>query len=93
MNLHNHGLKEYESNANEIKRNCKTIAKYSQSNLRQIFDDVTRNLPFASEVSFREVESSMYHARRMLQPRFFLQLQNYVLCCLQRLLETTTSFL
>ena len=29
---------------------------------------MTRNDPFASEVSFREVESSMYHARRMLQP-------------------------
>ena len=53
MNQHNHGLNEYESNANEIKRKCKTIAKYSQSNLRQIFDDVTRNDPFTSEVSFR----------------------------------------
>ena len=30
MNQHNHGLNEYESNANEIKRKCKTIAKYSQ---------------------------------------------------------------
>ena len=69
MNQHKHSLSEYESNANEIKRKCKTIAKYSQSNPRQIFDDVTRNDPFASEVSFREVESSMYHARRMLQPK------------------------
>ena len=68
MNQHNHGLSEYESNVNEIKRKCKTIAKSSQSNLRQIFDNVTRNDPFASEISFREVESSMYHARRMLQP-------------------------
>ena len=70
MNQHNHGLSEYKSNVNEIKRKCKAIPKSSQSNLRQTFDDVTRNDPFASEASFREVESFMYHARRMLQPMF-----------------------
>ena len=43
--------------------------KHSQSNLRKIFDDTTRTDPSALEVSFPEIESSMYRARRMLQPK------------------------
>ena len=93
MNQHNYGLSEYESNVNEIKRKCKTIAKSSQSNLRQIFDDVKRNDPFASEVSFREVESSMYHARRMLQPMIPLTASQFCDMLPTTLLETATSFL
>ena len=45
------------------------MAKHSQSNLRKIFDDTTRTDPFACEVSFPEIESSMYRARRRLQPK------------------------
>ena len=84
MDQHNHGLNEYESNANEIKEN-------SQSNLRQIFDNVTRNDPFASEVS--KLNHPCIMREECCSQRFHLQLQNSVLCCLQRLLETSTSFL
>ena len=65
MTQHNHDLDAYESNANEIKKRCKTIAKCTQSSLRNIFDDVTRSDPSASDVSFRGVESSMHRPRRM----------------------------
>ena len=66
---HNHSNTEYNADVYELKRKCKSISKCSQSNFRQIFNDVTRNDPSASEISFPECESSMYCARREQQPR------------------------
>ena len=65
---HNHSDTEYDTHIYELKTKCKTISKYSQSNLRQIFNDVTRNDPSACDISFPQCESSMYRARRTLQP-------------------------
>ena len=42
---------------------------YSQTNLRQVFDDTTRGDPSACEVTFPGCESAMYRARRKLQPK------------------------
>ena len=66
---HNHTLVAYNSAANELKSKCKIIAQNSHDNLRKIFNDVTREHPSASEVSFPECESAMYRSRRMLQPK------------------------
>ena len=44
------------------------MAQRKQANLREIFDDTTRNSLYASVISFYEVESSMYRARRMQIP-------------------------
>ena len=65
---HNHSDAEYDTHVYELKTKCKTISKSSQSNLRQIFNDVTRNDPSACDISFPQCESSMYRARRKLQP-------------------------
>ena len=69
LNPHNHNVDEYNSDVHKLKNKCKKVAKHSQSNLRKIFDDTTRSDPSACEVSFTEIESSMYRARRMLQPK------------------------
>ena len=70
LNPHNHNVDEYKSDIHELKNKCKKVAKDSQSNLRKIFDDTTRTDPSACDVSFTEIESSMYQARRILQPKF-----------------------
>ena len=44
------------------------MAKHSQSNLREIFDDTTRTDPSVFEVAFPEIESTMYRARRIKIP-------------------------
>ena len=54
-----------------LKTRCKTVAKNSQTNLRKVFDDVTRTDPCAADISFAECESSMYRART-LQPKILL---------------------
>ena len=56
LNPHNHNVDEYNSDVHELKNKCKKVAKHSQSNLRNIFDDTTRSDPSAS---FTEIESSM----------------------------------
>ena len=38
-------------------------------NLRKIFDDVTRDDPQACEISFSECESTMFRARKTLEPK------------------------
>ena len=65
---HNHGLQDYRTEVYAIKTKCKTTAQTSQHNLRQIFNDVTRSNPSASQVTFKECESSMFRARKILQP-------------------------
>ena len=65
---HYHGLQDYSVELYAITTKCKTIAQTSQHNLRQIFNDVTRSDPSASQVTFKECESSMFRARKILQP-------------------------
>ena len=69
MNQHNHTVEDYKSDVFQLKAKCKTVAKHSQTNLRMVFDDITRNDPCAGDISFVECESSMYRARRTLQPK------------------------
>ena len=69
MNLHNHSVEEYKTEVDPLKTRCKTLAKYSQTNLREVFDDTTRNDPYAADISFVKCELSMYRARRTLQPK------------------------
>ena len=43
--------------------------RYEKStNLRQVFDDATRNDPCSCKVAFIDCESAMYRARRKTQP-------------------------
>ena len=67
--LHHHSLVQYKSKEYELKSKCKTKARSSQDSLRKIFDDITRDDPAGSSVSFPKCESSMYRSRRMLQPK------------------------
>ena len=66
---HNHSLKNYDTEVYAIKTKCKKTAQSSQHNLRQIFNDITRSDPSASQVTFKECESSMFRARKLLQPK------------------------
>ena len=67
--VHDHELQEYYTNVNLIKTKCKRIAQTSQHNLREIFNDITRSDPSGTQVTFKECESSMFRARRLLQPK------------------------
>ena len=53
----------------KLKSKCKSSAKSSQTNLRKVFDDATRTDPYSCDISFPECESSMYRARRKIQPK------------------------
>ena len=66
---HNHMAEEYNSEVHELRAKCKKMAQRKQGSLRKIFDDTTRNSLYASVISFYEVESSMYRARRRMQPK------------------------
>ena len=59
MKFHNHSVEEYKTEVYQLRTRCKTLAKYSQINLREVFDDTTRNDPHAADISFVECESSM----------------------------------
>ena len=63
---HNHEIQEYCAEAYAIKTECKTVSQTSQHNLWQIFDNVTRSNPSASEVTFKERDSSMFRTRKGL---------------------------
>ena len=69
LNQHNHNTEAFKTEIYQLKTKCKTITKNSQTNLRKVFEDVTRNDPYACDVSFTECESSLYCARRTLQPK------------------------
>ena len=45
MNQHNHSVEDYKTDVFRLNTKCKTIAKQSQTNLRKVFDDATRNDP------------------------------------------------
>ena len=62
LHEHDHDVEDYKSDVFNLKTKCKTIATKSQTNLRQVFDDATRNDPCACEVAFIECESAMYRA-------------------------------
>ena len=65
---HNDAVEEYNSGVHELKAKCMNITQSIHGSLREIFNDTTRNSSVASEISFYEIESSMYRARRKLQP-------------------------
>ena len=65
---HNDAVEEYNSGVHELKAKCKNITQNIHGSLREIFNDTTRDSSVASEISFYEVESSMFRARRKMQP-------------------------
>ena len=69
LKLHNHNIDAYRNEIFALKRKCKTAAKNSETNLRKVFDDVTRNNPRPCEISFSECESTMFRTRKTLEPR------------------------
>ena len=69
MNQHNHSVEDYKSDVFQLKAKCKSVAKHSQMNLRKLFDDTTRHDRCAADISFVEFESSLYRARRTLEPK------------------------
>ena len=90
---HNHNLTRYSSEIFQLQRKCKTMARTSQDPLRKIFDDVAREDPVATKVSFSERESSMYRSRRRSHRKYLKMLQNYLLCCRLQPLENSIKVL
>ena len=76
---HNHEIQEYRAEAYAMKNECKTVSQTSQHNLRQIFDNVTRSNPSASEVTLKECESSMFRARKILFPNISASALEYLI--------------
>ena len=72
-----HDVAEYKSEVYDLKTKCKTIAKNSQTNLRKVFDDTTRDSPFACEISFPQCELTMYRARKTLEPKIPLNASEF----------------
>ena len=75
---HDHSVDLYKTQVYQLKTKCKSVAKNSQTNLRMVFDDVTRRDPGACHISFPECESSMYRARRMIQPKIPLTANKFI---------------
>ena len=75
---HDHSVDLYKTQVYQLKTKCKSVAKNSQTNLRMVFDDVTRRDPGACHISFPECESSMYRARRMIQPKIPLTANEFI---------------
>ena len=69
LTSHNHDREAYTTGLYSLKTKWKTVARNSQMNLRKIFDDVTRDDPQACEISFSECESTMFRARKTLEPK------------------------
>ena len=70
MHLHNHDVSEYKTDVHQLITKCKTVPKQVQtSNLRNVFDEITRNSLYARDISFAECESAMYRARKTSQPK------------------------
>ncbi|KAI6660190.1 hypothetical protein LOD99_10501 [Oopsacas minuta] len=67
MNSHIHSVDDYDAEFYQLKTRCKTLAKRSQTNFREVSDDATRKNPHAADISIVECESVMYRARRTLQ--------------------------
>ena len=65
---HNHQIEDYKSETFALKFKCRKMATNSQSNLREIFNEVTRFDPSAHLVTFKGCESMMFRARRAIQP-------------------------
>ena len=85
LNPHNHNVEKYKTEVYQLKTKCKSVVKKSQTSLRKVFDNVTRNDPSACLISFTECESSLYRARRTLQPKIPLSAPQFV-----EMLPTTT---
>ena len=66
--LHNHEVDAYNSEVFALKSRCRTSAKNSRDNLRDLFNDTTRADPSAHKVTYKECESLMFRARRTSQP-------------------------
>ena len=66
---HNQGLDMYNDDIYSMKKKCNEAAKSSGENLRKIFNDQTRIVPAGRKISFVNCESTMYCARRNLQPK------------------------
>ena len=75
MKEHNHAVDAYKTDIYKLKTKCKRVAT---TGLREVFDEVTRNDLCAREISFAECESSMYRARRQIQPKIPLTATEFV---------------
>ena len=66
---HNHDIDTYHAEKFKLRTKCKIAAKNSTTRLRELFDDTTRQVDFATEISFKSCELIMYRARRETQPK------------------------
>ena len=65
---HNHSISEYHTELYEVKAKCKSAARTSRERLSKVFKDTTRNEAVASLLSYKNIETTMYRARREIEP-------------------------
>ena len=65
---HNHEINVYKSELYMLKNKCKVESRQSRGALSLVFRDTTRNQPTSTQFSYKNIESSMYRARREVEP-------------------------
>ena len=65
---HNHPLSEYRAEVYLLKSKCLIAARNSHDRLSKVFKQVVRDDPAATTLSYKNLESTMYRARREIKP-------------------------
>ena len=68
LKAHNHPLTEYRAEAFALKSKCLSAARSSSERLSKVFKQVVRDDPAASSVSYKNLETALYRARREIEP-------------------------
>lgn len=80
MKEHNHSVEVYKSGDYKLKNKYKKMDKQVETTgLREVFDEVTRNNLYASDISFAECKSSMYRARRETRAKIALTASDFII--------------
>ena len=64
LKAHKHRLYRYRAKAFALKSRCLSAARSSRDRLSKVFKQVVRDDPAAASVSYKNLETAMYRARR-----------------------------
>ena len=68
LKAHNHPLSEFRAQDFLLKSKCLSGARSSRDRLSKVFKQIVRVDPNAASVSYKNLETSMYRARREIEP-------------------------
>ena len=91
LHEHDHDVEDYKSDVFTLKTKCKTIATKNQTNLRQVFDDATRNDPCAWKLPLLSVNQQCIVLDESRSLKFPYQHLNSVKWYLQQPLENSIN--